>query len=134
MTTPIDLVQTLPRYDVRCYAGRPLTITVPVLDADDDPVLPEGMVSARAQIRATIGSEQVLHTFGTADDPADLAITVDGLVLTATSETTSSWSQLWPGRAPETVAWWDVEVTLIDGAPWQITEAGRFVVVHQVTR
>jgi len=130
----IELAQTLPRFDVRCYAGRPLTITVPVLDGDGAPIEPAALASARAQVRRAVDSDQVLHSFGVDDDPPDLDITTDGLVLTATSATTSQWAQLWGGQAPETTAWWDVEVTDVEGEPWQITEAGLFVVVHQVTR
>lgn len=131
---PIELVQTLPRFDVRCYAGRPLTITIPVLDGNGDPLAASSIESARAQVRPTIDSDQVLHSFGVDDDPPDLAVTDGLLTLTATSATTSLWAQLWPGRAPATTAWWDVELTDTDGEPWQISEAGLFVVVHQVTR
>jgi hypothetical protein len=130
----IELAQQLPRFDVTCYAGRPLRITVPVLDGNGDPLAAAAIATARAQVRLLVDSEQMLHTFGADDDPPDLAITGAGLVLTATSEVTTNWALLWPGRAPRTTAWWDVEVTDTDGESWQITEAGLFTVVHQVTR
>jgi hypothetical protein len=130
----IELAQSLPRFDVRCYAGRPLTIRVPVLDGNGDLVEVGVITSARAQVRAGIDSDQVLHTFGIDDDPPDLAIVDGWLVLTATSAVTTSWALLWPGRAPATTAWWDIEVTDVEDEPWQISEPGEFVVVHQVTR
>lgn len=130
----IKIAQTLPRYDVRCIAGRPLELTVPVLQGGGSPMPAAQIDAARAHVRLAVDDPTVLHGFGSDDEPADIAISDGQLVLTATSETTSLWGQLWPGVAPETVAWWDVEITDGDGETWQITEPGQFVVVHQVTR
>lgn len=132
--TTTELEQTLPRIDVRCYAGRPLEITVPVLGGDGLALDSDGMPSARAHVRTTVGDPTVLHSFGSDEDPADITIADGELTITATSDITTDWALLWPGTAPETTAWWDVEITDMDGETWQITAPGLFVVVHQVTR
>jgi hypothetical protein len=132
--TTTELAQELPRIDVRCYAGRPLEIVVPVLDGAGLALDSDGMPTARAHVRASVGDPTVLHSFGSEEDPADISIADGELTITATSDITTDWALLWPGAAPETVAWWDVEITDIDGATWQITAPGTFTVVHQVTR
>ncbi len=130
----VRAAQALPRIDVLCYAGRPFTLTVPLLQGDGSPMPAAAVASARAHVRASVDSDQVLHSFDTADDPIDAVVSDGQIVLTATSLVTTSWGDLWPGRAPVTVAWWDLEITDDQGEPWQITEPGTFAVVHQVTR
>ncbi len=130
----VKLAQALPRFDVTCYAGRPLTIVVPLLQADGSD-MPESTVdSARAHVRATVDDDQILHSFDSADDPVDAVIADGQVTFTATSEVTTSWGQMFPGRAPASVCWWDIEITDSDDVVWQMSEPGLFTVVHQVTR
>lgn len=129
-----DLAQSLPVVNVTCYAGRPLEITIPVLDGNGAALDSDGMLSARAHVRATIDDATVLHSFGSDESPADITIADGLLTITADSTTTSDWALLWPGAAPQTVAYWDVEITDMDGETWQITAPGTFTVIHQVTR
>jgi len=130
-------VSALPtRIDVTVLAGEPFELAVPVLDGAGDPVAAGGIASARAQVRPDVASGQVLHLFSTAD-PATAEITgttAASVVLTASSDETSLWQEDWPGCAPRTVVWWDLEVTDADGVAHQITSPGTITLVHQVTR
>lgn len=126
---------TLPnRIDLVVLAGEPFTLTVPVLDSDGVALVAVDLATARAQVRPDIDSDQVLHTFSTEDDVPDAAITNDGVVLTADSDTTSLWQQVWTGIAPATVVWWDLEVTGADDVVHQVTAPGTITLYHQVTR
>lgn len=128
-------VSDLPdRIDVTVLAGRRFTLTVPVLYGNFTPVPAVNISGARAHVRPAIDDPVILHVFSTDDEDPDAEVTDDGVVLTATAETTSSWAVNWPGRAPETVAWWDLEVTDVDGEPRQILIPGTITVVHEVTR
>jgi hypothetical protein len=145
VTTPsvVESEDVPPRHDVRVMAGRPFSYRLPVRDADG-PAAAAVVASARAQVRAAVGDRDVLHSFGTDEDPADIEIDDTDpdavvLVITATSETTGLWASEWPGprtgtSPPESVAWWDVEVTDADDVTTQITSPGTITVVHQVTR
>jgi len=130
----VSLAQALPRFDVTCYAGRPFSVSISTVQGDGSPLPAAAVASARAHIRPQIDSDQVLHSFDTADDPVDAVVTDGFLTFTATSEVTTGWGELFPGRAPASVCWWDIEITDADGEPWQMSEAGTFTVVHQVTR
>jgi hypothetical protein len=122
------------RIDIRVLAGVPFRFTLPVLDENGGPVPAVDMSAARVHVRAAIDDSIILHTFSTEDGEPDAEIDDGAVILTAVSEVTSSWQENWPGRAPETYAWWDLEVTDSDGEPRQITTPGMFTVVHQVTR
>jgi hypothetical protein len=122
------------RIDVRCMAGRPFALFVPVNYGTGDPVPAVNMSSARAHIRAAIDDPQEFHVFSTDGVEPDAVLSDGGVTFTAPPETTSLWATEWPGRAPETTMWWDVEVTDVDGTPRQITIPGTFTVVHEVTR
>lgn len=126
--------QDLPRHDVRIFAGRPMELRVPLLNGSGTALDAGTVTSARAQARQTVDDPSVLVTFDSEADPATIAITDGWATLTATSEETTEWANLWPGAAPETLAWWDLEITDEDGEPWQMNAPGLFVVVHQVTR
>lgn len=130
----VELGSLPDRIDVEVLAGEPFTLTVPVLDADGGAVEAAGLSAARAHVRPSIDSNQVLHIFATTDDDPDAAITDDGVVLTATSATTSLWQQVWPGVAPVTTVWWDLEVTGADSVVHQVTLPGQIRLYHQVTR
>lgn len=122
------------RIDVKILAGRPFELLVPVTYANGNPVPAVNISSARAHIRAATDDPQVYHVFSTTDEEPDAVVSDDGVTLTASPETTSLWAAEWPGRAPETTMWWDIEVTDADGTPRQITTPGTFIVVHEVTR
>lgn len=126
-----------PRIDVTALAGEPFELTVPVLDGAGAAVAASALASARAQIRPDVASARVLHTFSTAT-PGTAQITGTtsaSVVLTADSDRTSLWQLTWPpALGPETVAWWDLEVTTTGGITYQITVPGMFTLVWQVTR
>lgn len=130
----VELAQALPRFDVTCYAGRPFSVTISTVQGDGSPLPAGAVTSARAQIRPTVDSDQVLHSFDTADDPVDAVVADGELTFTATSEVTTSWGEVFPGRAPASVCWWDIEITDADDVVWQMSEPGTFTVIHQVTR
>lgn len=131
----VTLTQDLPRFDVECYAGRPLEITISLLDGSGDPLDALAVASARAHVRLEPDSEAVLHEWSTEEDPPDIVVSDGELVLTATAETTSGWAELWPHSRPGiTTAWWDVEITDGEGETWQVTAPGTLTVIHQVTR
>jgi hypothetical protein len=124
--------QKLPRADVRIYAGRPIELRVNLQTGAGGPLPAAGVTSARAQVRQNTDDATVWHTFSTEDATVVIA---DGVAtLLATSEETTEWGNLWPGSAPETIMWWDLEITDEDAEAWQMTAPSLFVVVHQVTR
>jgi len=132
LTTEVS--QELPRIDVRTYAGRPLSLRVNLADGAGAPLGAASITSARAQVRQNIDDPSTLHTFDSDGDPITVTISEGYVTLVATSDETTEWANLWPGAAPETYAWWDLEITDEDGADWQMTAPGLFTLVHQVTR
>jgi hypothetical protein len=133
-TTTYDADQALPRIDVRIFAGRPMGLRVNLADGDGDALPGAAVVSARAQVRREIDDPTVWHTFDSEADPVSVTISDGYVTLVATSDETSEWAELWPGTAPETFMWWDLEITDEDGEDWQMTAPGLFVLAHQVTR
>lgn len=129
-----EVAQVLPRLDVKIYAGRAMTLRVALADGAGAPLDSGTVVSARAQVRQEVDSPSVLVEFSTEADPPTIAITDGEAELTATSAETDGWGLLWPGKAPETYGWWDLEITDDDGESWQMTAPSLFTVVHQVTR
>ncbi len=132
----VELIDRPDRIDLTILAGRPFGFRVPVLQADGTGMDFADVASARAQVRQSVGDDQVLYTFATGEEGAEL-VDVGGLAtvrLFADSERTTEWQLLWPGKAPETVVWWDLEITDADDQPHQITEPGKITLVHQVTR
>jgi hypothetical protein len=125
--------QDLPRLDIRVYAGRPMELRVNLATGAGGPLPAGDVVSARAHVRQQIDSPGVLHSFDSEGDPVTIVASDGYVTLTATSEETTEWANLWPGSAPETLAWWDLEITDEDGEPWQMTAPGLFTLVHQVT-
>jgi hypothetical protein len=134
VSTTYDVEDVPDRINVRVLAGRPFELTIPIRYANGVPVPAVNMSGARAHIRAAIDDPQVYHVFSTADEEPDAEITDDGVILTAPPAVTSLWAEQWPGRAPETTMWWDLEVTDVDGTPRQVNTPGTFIVVHEVTR
>jgi hypothetical protein len=125
------------RVDLRVLAGSPFSVALAVLQADGEAMAASSITSARAHVRASVGGQDILHIFSTEDDPADASIgggATGAVTLTATSETTSLWQAQWPGQAPETVVWWDLEITDGDDETHQITAPGTLTLVWQVTR
>lgn len=131
-------VSALPnRVDLTVLAGQPFELSLPVLDGAGDPVPAASLASARAQVRETVADDTVLHTWSTEDDPATAEITgtsAGAVLLTATGDVTAAWQDDWPGCAPRSVAWWDLEVVDTDGITHPITVPGTITLVHQVTR
>lgn len=121
------------RIDAEILAGRPFEMTIPIMFGGG-PVPAVNITSARAQVRPAVGDPVILHTFSTEDEEPMAAISDDGITITATSQETTTWALQWPGQAPETVVWWDLEVTDSDGVPRQINRPGTLTVVHELTR
>lgn len=130
----VAVKQLLPRVDVEIHAGRPMVLRVSLLNGAGAPLDAGSVASARVQVRQDVDNPSVLVEFSTEADPPTIAITTGQAEITATSDETSGWATLWPGRAPATTVWWDLEVTDDDGESWQMTDASLFTVVHQVTR
>jgi hypothetical protein len=130
-----SLVDVPDRVDLRVLAGRPFSVLFPV-QLDGAPVAFASLYDARAQVRADIGSELVVFTFSTEDGTAVLVNSGGNAAvrLLADAEQTSEWQELWPGSAPETVMWWDLEITDSGLEHHQITSPGTITLVHQVTR
>lgn len=125
------------RIDVRILAGRPFELVVAVMDGAGA-VNEASILSARAHVRASVSGQDILHIFSSEDVPADIVIgggAAGTLTISATSETTSLWQQQWPGTAPETVAWWDIEFTDDSSdEPRQLCAPGTIALVWEVTR
>jgi hypothetical protein len=105
--TTFELVQALPVIEVVCYAGQPLTMTVPILGASGSPISDAGLVEARAQVRTRWESDEVLYRW----EAGEGNITITGgaaavVTLTATSTETALWQEQWPKLAVV----WDLEV------------------------
>jgi hypothetical protein len=132
--TTTEVGQLLPRIDARVYAGRPMALRVNLVDGAGAPLSAASIVSARAQVRQSIDDPSTLHTFDSAADPVSIVISTGYVTLSATSDETTEWANLWPGSAPETFTWWDLEITDDDGEDWQMTAPGLLTLVHQVTR
>lgn len=128
------------RVDFRVLAGRPFSALLSVVFGPAEtptPVEAGDIGSVRAQVRADVGSELIVFTFsdvdgtatvvGTGSSPASVRLAVD-------AATTDEWQYLWPGSAPETVVWWDLEITDTGGERHQVTSPGTITLVHQVTR
>ncbi len=132
--TVYDLVQSLPTINVRCYAGQPLEITVPVLGASGTGVDVAGLEHVRAHIRTRYADELQLHEWDDTLGNAELTGTPGGtdaaVVLTASSAETALWQAQWP--RPE--ALWDVEVEDSTGEVHRLCAASRFVLLPEITR
>lgn len=128
--------QALTRVDVGCHAGRPLEITVSLVDGAGDPLPAVNVDSVLAQVRATVDDDTVLYTFGTAQDPVNAVVTDGQVTLTAASEVTAGWvDNDWPECGTDQVAgWWDLEIVDTDGVVWPTLRPGRITVARQVTR
>jgi hypothetical protein len=109
-------------------------LRVNLADGDGGALPAAAVVSARAQVRREVDDPTVWHTFDTEADPVSITVSDGYVTLVATSDETTEWANLWPGVAPETYMWWDLEITDDDGESWQMTAPGLLTVVHQVTR
>jgi hypothetical protein len=133
----VDLVDEPDRVNLRVVAGRPLRVRLPLLLPDGSPVEAQDVDAIRAHVRPAVGSEQILHRFTTDDGSAQIVGTgtdAAAVRLVADAAETSTWQDLWPGRAPETVVWWDLEVTDTGAERHQVTTPGTITLIHQVTR
>lgn len=135
MTGPVYLLRDpLPTIDVEAQAGRPLTITVPVLGASGAGQDVTALEHARAQVRLRWDSDLVLAEWSDVVGNASLEGTPGGtdahVVLTATSADTSLWGISWPRL---TVVW-DVEVEDGTGEVHPLCAMSPFVLLPEVTR
>lgn len=128
------LTQSLPSIPVTCYAGQPLTITLPILGASGTGVDVAGLDAGRAHIRTRWNDELLLHAWDTALDNAELTGTPGGtdaaLVLTATSADTALWQVSWPRLVVE----WDAEVEDTTAVIHRLCAASAFTVLPEITR
>jgi hypothetical protein len=137
MVTVVDVPE---RVDLRVLAGRPFSALLSIVTGSAStpvPVEAGDIASVRAHVRAGIDSELVVHVFTTDDGSAAVVGTgsdAASVRLSATSDETTEWQALWPGTAPETVVWWDLEIADTGGERHQVTSPGTITLVHQVTR
>jgi hypothetical protein len=133
--TTTTLGNDLPRIDIEARAGQELTVTIPVLQGDGTAVPYSQLASARVQVRASVHSTAVLHTWTTtgADPNAELVdVAGAGKVrLTATSAETAAWQSTWPSSL---IAVWDLEVTDTTGDPHRITDLSYIRLDPTITR
>lgn len=135
MTAPsYSLADPLPTISVTAQAGRPLTITVPVLLASGVGADVVGLEHARAQVRLRWDSDEVLADFSDVLGNAALLGTPGGVdarvVLDATGADTSLWGVSWPRLE----AVWDVEVEDTVGEVHPLCAVSPFVLLPEVTR
>lgn len=107
---------TLPTVPLPVRCGEPLDVTVAVLDANNQPVPSSQIVSARAQVRARVGSATVLHEWSTTSGNAQ--IVSGGIRLTATAAETQAWQTDWPTPVPR----WDLVVVDTAGVTSRVME------------
>jgi hypothetical protein len=134
--TTTEVVTGLPaRVDVTQLAGQELVFEVPLLAPDGGPMPSEDVLTGRAQVRAEIDADDVLHEFSEANGLA--LLDEDGQLvirLTASPDVTTEWQTLWPGRNGQAVVWWDLEITYADDLRTaQVTLPGTITLHHQVT-
>lgn len=92
---------------------------------NDEPVLDTGW-TARAQIRATIPAEAVLHEWSTEDGNAEIDTDVGSVTLALAPADSSAWD--WRS------AYYDVEITSPDGEITYRISQGKIKVTPEVTR
>jgi hypothetical protein len=127
---PVRLV--LPEIPVECFAGTGLDFTVPVLQGDGSPVVRASLLAARAQVRTSWVSSEVLHSW-TTDTPAGMELvgtTAAGVHIIATGAETATWQLQWPRLSVV----WDLEVVDSDGDPRRLCRISPFVVNPEITR
>jgi hypothetical protein len=133
----VSLTDVPDRVDLRVLAGRPFSVLLSLaLGPGGEPVPFADLADARAHVRGDVGSEVIVYSFTTGDGTVAL-VDDDGdaaVRLVADAAATTQWQHLWPGRAPETVVWWDLEITDAAGERHQVTSPGTITLVHQVTR
>lgn len=135
MTAPAyNLADPLPTIAVTAQAGRPLTITIPVLGAAGVGEDVAGLEHVRAQVRLRWDSDLVLADFSDVTGNAELTGTPGGtdaaVVLTATSADTSLWGITWPRLAVV----WDIEVEDSIGEVHPLCAMSSFTLLPEVTR
>lgn len=128
------LVQVLPTIPVQCYAGQPLTITVPVLGASGTGTDVAGLDAARAHVRTRTSDELLLHAWDTALGNAELTGTPGGTDAAVVLTTSGAETALWQAQWPRLDVLWDVEVEDTTGEPHRLCAASRFVLLAEITR
>lgn len=135
MTTPggsFPVQMVLPEIPVECFAGTDLDFTVPVLGGDGSDTNIASLLSARAQIRTSWHSAELLHSW-TTDTPAGMELvgtTAAGVRIIATGAETAIWQQQWPRLDVQ----WDLEVVDADGNPRRLCRVSSFIVNPEITQ
>lgn len=110
------------RFDLRISQGETFQLSIPVLDADDNPVTLSGM-SARGQIRSYAAAPTVLYEWTTL--AGNLALDGTNVKITIPAAASSLWS--WR------TARWDIELIGTDSTTTRLVE-GHVIVHPEVTR
>ena len=115
-----ELRARIPRILVEVVPGEPLSVTVPIVDAGEDPVpiVDGGAWSGLLHVRQQWASPEVLHLFTTAGVAPNITVTegsAGALVLTATAIETAAWQAAWSTTPP--TAGGDLFVTDDTGTP-----------------
>lgn len=134
-TVTVGADQLPPKIDVEILAGATFVVDVPILGGDGTPLPADDVLSARAQVRPSVDSDELLHEFS---EGAGLERLDDGgdavLRLTVDEATSNFWEATWPGRSDRVVAVWDLEIIRADGLRHQITQPGTITLIRQITR
>lgn len=119
-----ELRADIPSHLVDVVPGEPLTVTVPILDADTGaptPVADADAWAVLAQVRPDERSDVLLAEFSTEASPATATVTEGAagtVVLTATAAATATWQTTWlkhVSSPPRAIC--DVRVTDNTGTP-----------------
>lgn len=109
------------RYDLRINQGETFRVSIPVLDADGDPVPLTGL-TARGQIRSYAASPTALYEWSTAE--LNVAFDDSDVVLTVPAADSAAWTFR--------TAQWDLELD-DDGVVTRLVE-GHVIVYPEITR
>lgn len=139
MATVTVGADTVPdRLDVVHLAGQQFELTLPILGSAGGGLDFSAVASARAQVRPSVDSDQILFTFSSESDPVTITITDVGgdavLEFDVDSAVTDDWQVTWPGSAGRATVWWDVEIVDAEDVARQVTSPGTITLMHQVTR
>jgi len=107
-----ELRADIPRVLVEAVPGEALSVSLPILDADNAAVPVSGTWSALVQLRAQYAATTVLHTFTTAGGSPNASVTAGSagaVVLTATAAENAAWQTAWTNSPQAAVG--DVFVT-----------------------
>lgn len=110
--------------DLVILQGSDTTVSIPVEDANGDPVASFGGYTAAGQIRARVESSDVLHSFTSQGGSANITLTPPNVILSISAAASAAWTWTY-GR-------YDVELTGPDGTAR--IASGHVIVSREVTR